>query len=833
MKLILFLLFCEFSSWKYFGESYRLHWRSWWCFRGPTGITVDKSVEFFYEDLAKATDDDFSIVDKIGQGGFGAVYYAELRGEYFGESYRLYWRSWWCFRGPTGIAVDKSVEFFYEELAKATDDFSIANKIGQARRVAALKLGQDAMTINLLSTSPGRARAGTVVELSLYSKVDGVTTPELGRSQRLVMTPRNARGQKSGSRFPEIDLAAVLTIVALQFGPRASSRLQPPLRHRRTPGSRGNKLLAEAKRAGKNPSRQRLGQLPPASEYDNWDNTIRRLETLPIELTRILLANYMTEPALGVGEGSWLKRNERSCSMLARLPKAKVVEDLIRYELDKPSLDRFFFTGANLKEREKTEFVEFLKANIKSWVLLRLHKVRGISVGTSALTEPAHEGPEVRREPPQDAEEPKTGNINEGHEVRKELPQIDHSAAWNLFINKARNNLGVGASVVLKSSEGAVLEHYLRLNFSATNNKAEYEVFIAGLRSASELKTLLTEFKAVQIEQVGRDLNSHADALAGLASTFEGGRIIAVDLISAPSIEPSIEINQKTILSNVELGPSWMDPIDAFLCHDKLPEDKKEAHKLQTKAARHMRTTLWGKIIGPPSSNPVKCNGQAEASNKTIMNGIKKRLEKAKGKWVEELLNVLLAYRTTPWKVMNETPYSLAFDFEAVILLESELLKAAVVCVEIQTLPAGVRLSKPLLRSDEIVGEKYSKQNTTEKIRKQWLKNRDCRYLCPKNDERSSVEAQRSMMTPRNTGAQKLSTKPQEMAGLAAYSLTQQSARSDPAVVLTIVSLQFDPGTSRLPAADSNHHYATVEAFLIPPGSSVKKAAIKKMDMQG
>lgn len=44
------------------------------------GITVDKSVEFTYEELAAATDD-FNLSNKIGQGGFGAVYYAELRGE--------------------------------------------------------------------------------------------------------------------------------------------------------------------------------------------------------------------------------------------------------------------------------------------------------------------------------------------------------------------------------------------------------------------------------------------------------------------------------------------------------------------------------------------------------------------------------------------------------------------------------------------------------------------------------------------------------------------------------------------------------------------------------
>ena len=65
-----------------------------------------------------------------------------------------------------------------------------------------------------------------------------------------------------------------------------------------------------------------------------------------------------------------------------------------------------------------------------------------------------------------------------------------------------------------------------------------------------------------------------------------------------------------------------------------------------------------------------QCNGQAKATNKTIMNGIKKRLEKVKGKWVKELPNILWAYRTTPRKATNKMPYSLAFEFEVVILLE-------------------------------------------------------------------------------------------------------------------------------------------------------------------
>ncbi|KAL2495432.1 Chitin elicitor receptor kinase 1 [Forsythia ovata] len=44
------------------------------------GITVDKSVEFSYEELAVATNN-FNLSCKIGQGGFGSVYYGELRGE--------------------------------------------------------------------------------------------------------------------------------------------------------------------------------------------------------------------------------------------------------------------------------------------------------------------------------------------------------------------------------------------------------------------------------------------------------------------------------------------------------------------------------------------------------------------------------------------------------------------------------------------------------------------------------------------------------------------------------------------------------------------------------
>ena len=53
------------------------------------------------------------------------------------------------------------------------------------------------------------------------------------------------------------------------------------------------------------------------------------------------------------------------------------------------------------------------------------------------------------------------------------------------------------------------------------------------------------------------------------------------------------------------------------------------------------------------------------------MNGLKKRLDDAKGRWVEELSHVLWTYRTTPRKSTRENPFLMTYEPEAVILLEN------------------------------------------------------------------------------------------------------------------------------------------------------------------
>ncbi|XP_012840476.1 PREDICTED: protein NYNRIN-like [Erythranthe guttata] len=65
-----------------------------------------------------------------------------------------------------------------------------------------------------------------------------------------------------------------------------------------------------------------------------------------------------------------------------------------------------------------------------------------------------------------------------------------------------------------------------------------------------------------------------------------------------------------------------------------------------------------------------QANGQVEVINRILMEGIKKRLEKSKGNWVEELHSVIWAHRTSPKEATGETPFALVHGSEAVIPLE-------------------------------------------------------------------------------------------------------------------------------------------------------------------
>ena len=55
---------------------------------------------------------------------------------------------------------------------------------------------------------------------------------------------------------------------------------------------------------------------------------------------------------------------------------------------------------------------------------------------------------------------------------------------WKVFVDSAS---GVGAGIVVITPKGIKLENSFRLGFKASNNEAEYEALLAGLRVVSDL----------------------------------------------------------------------------------------------------------------------------------------------------------------------------------------------------------------------------------------------------------------------------------------------------------------------------------------------------------
>ena len=59
-----------------------------------------------------------------------------------------------------------------------------------------------------------------------------------------------------------------------------------------------------------------------------------------------------------------------------------------------------------------------------------------------------------------------------------------------------------------------------------------------------------------------------------------------------------------------------------------------------------------------------------ESANRILLRGLKRRLEKAKGTWAEEVPRIVWAYHTTPQTSTMETPFNLVYGSDVMILVE-------------------------------------------------------------------------------------------------------------------------------------------------------------------
>ena len=55
------------------------------------------------------------------------------------------------------------------------------------------------------------------------------------------------------------------------------------------------------------------------------------------------------------------------------------------------------------------------------------------------------------------------------------------SPCWKVYVDGAANQRGFRVGLVLESPKKTIIEKFLRLGFSATNNEVEYEALLQGM----------------------------------------------------------------------------------------------------------------------------------------------------------------------------------------------------------------------------------------------------------------------------------------------------------------------------------------------------------------
>ncbi|GJZ37420.1 reverse transcriptase domain-containing protein [Tanacetum coccineum] len=176
-------------------------------------------------------------------------------------------------------------------------------------------------------------------------------------------------------------------------------------------------------------------------------------------------------------------------------------------------------------------------------------------------------------------------------EIKENFPD-----PWTLFIDGSSCIDGSGAGLILTNLEGTEFTYALRFRFDATNNEAEYEALIAGLRIA---------------EKIGvKNLQTHVDSR--LVANQINGSYIAKE--SEKLKETSI--NEAEVLTVVdEEGNTWMAPIYEYLTEEILPAENKKVRAVRLKSRRYtvidgitykksfLEPWLW--CVGPLQANYV------------------------------------------------------------------------------------------------------------------------------------------------------------------------------------------------------------------------------------
>ena len=99
-----------------------------------------------------------------------------------------------------------------------------------------------------------------------------------------------------------------------------------------------------------------------------------------------------------------------------------------------------------------------------------------------------------------------------------------------------------------------------------------------------QVRSIRTKFEFFDLSHIPRGGNTHANSLATLttSSAQDLPRVILVEDLCTPTLLHK----DMPWIHQINLGPSWIDPISLFLERDILPKERSEAEKVRRKAPR-------------------------------------------------------------------------------------------------------------------------------------------------------------------------------------------------------------------------------------------------------
>ncbi|XP_021990933.1 uncharacterized protein LOC110887663 [Helianthus annuus] len=177
--------------------------------------------------------------------------------------------------------------------------------------------------------------------------------------------------------------------------------------------------------------------------------------------------------------------------------------------------------------------------------------------------------------------------IQECEAIQNPIPVFD-DRVWTLHTDRASNDDGAGAGLQLVSPDDHELTYAIRLDFKSTNNEAEYEAFLAGLRLALKIEAKNLEAH-VDSKLVAEQVNGHYDAKGeAMALYLEQARM----LISQFQTFKIVHINRSEnkhadALSKLAATSFKHLAKKVRIKHGKLPEGKAEARKIQNKVLNY------------------------------------------------------------------------------------------------------------------------------------------------------------------------------------------------------------------------------------------------------